>query len=110
MANKKLICLLSITMFLTLSFYINLAHASYISIDPTHGAPGTTISINGGAFGGGKTVQILFDGALLTTVTANSGGGIQAQITVPSPCTSGDHTVTATEVGKASKPQPVPSP
>lgn len=61
--------------------------AQKITIDPTSGSSGTTVTVTGTAFGASKTITIKYDGTTVatvpTTVTTNPTGYFSATFTVP---------------------------
>src|SRR5438445_3192345 len=69
-----------------------------ISLDPTSGPVGTTVTVTGSLFLPGSVVTISYDGITVTTtpgtITTDLSGGFSATFTVPT-STAGSHTVSA---------------
>jgi len=61
--------------------------AHKITITPTSGAPGMTVTINGSGFGASKSVTIKYNGAVVTTnpatINTDATGNFTASFTVP---------------------------
>lgn len=71
-----------------------------VAINPTSGAVGDTITVNGDGFDGSSTVTISFDGVTMTTVTTNASGTFTAAATFTVPAASrGSHTVRGQDTG-----------
>jgi hypothetical protein len=70
--------------------------APSITLDPDHGAAGTSFQVNGSGFAPGEAVAIQFDSTPLAGATANSSGNIAQNQIVPAAATSGAHSITAT--------------
>ena len=68
-----------------------------ITLNPTSGPVGSTVTITGTGFAPDSTVTITFGSNTLGTVITTSNGGFSATFSVPLSTSSGDHTVTATE-------------
>jgi subtilisin len=65
-----------------------------ISVNPTSGKSGSTVTITGSGFGAGETVTIYWDkvsGKGLASVRANSNGEFSVTVKVPTRQTLGDH-------------------
>jgi hypothetical protein len=54
-----------------------------LSVTPTDGAPGTSVTVSGSAFDSGASVKVSFGGVVAGTATANSQGGFNAAMRVP---------------------------
>src|SRR5947209_14443234 len=70
-----------------------------ISLNPSSGPAGTTVTVTGKNFAANSGITISYDGAGITTpttITTNSTGGFIGSITVPSSA-AGPHTVKATD-------------
>ena len=67
-----------------------------ISISPTHGVPGTTVSVNGTGFASNTTVTISFDASNQTQARTDATGGFVGAFVVPSTA-PGQHSVSATD-------------
>ena len=68
-----------------------------ISINPTSGPVGTSVTVTGNGFDPISTVAISFGGSNVTTVTPGSSGGFTATFRVPLSSSIGDQTVKATQ-------------
>jgi hypothetical protein len=72
-----------------------------ISLSPTSGTAGTTVTVSGTNFGTSKTITIKLDNNNITTtpttVTSTTTGTFSATITIPTTTTVGAHTITATD-------------
>ena len=68
-----------------------------ISINPTSGPVGTSVTVTGNGFDPISTVAITFGGSSVTTVTPGSSGGFTATFRVPLSSSIGDQTVKATQ-------------
>ena len=72
-----------------------------ISLSPTSGTAGTSVTISGSNFGASKTITIKFDNNPITTspstVTTTSTGTFSATITIPNTASAGSHIITATD-------------
>jgi len=66
---------------------INISVVQSIAVSPTHGTPGTTLTITGTGFLDHSIVTITFGGSIVTTIparlTTNSLGSFSADINVP---------------------------
>lgn len=81
-------------------FNVSVASAT-ITLTPTSGAVGTSVTISGSGFTGGSSITIKFDTNTITitpSVIANPSGIFSATIVIPSTATAGNHTITATDV------------
>jgi hypothetical protein len=67
-----------------------------ISITPTTGTPGTTVTVTGQGFATSEgTIQVLYDStAVVTGITAGSNGSWSSTITIPT-STGGSHNISA---------------
>lgn len=72
-----------------------------ITLSPTSGITGTTVTISGSNFGASKTITITFDSASITTnptvVTSSGTGAFSATIAIPNTAATGSHTISATD-------------
>lgn len=71
-----------------------------ITLTPTSGPVGTTVTVTGSGFAGGSKITVTFNGATVitspATVTTSATGGFTATFAVPT-STTGSKTVTATD-------------
>ncbi|MBI4303928.1 MAG: hypothetical protein HY665_06280 [Chloroflexi bacterium] len=67
-----------------------------ISVSPTQGTTGTTVTVNGVGFSASRTVTISYDASTVTTAITNSVGSFTATFAVPA-STAGTHTVAASD-------------
>jgi hypothetical protein len=69
-----------------------------LTVSPSSVNPGGTITVNGGGFAPGATVQITIASTptLLTTTTAGGSGSFSTTATIPMSIEPGGHTVSAT--------------
>ena len=56
---------------------------SSLSIDPSSGPPGTTLSLNGTGFGANATISITLDGKTVRSISVDSQGSISTSFQVP---------------------------
>src|SRR2546428_3383106 len=72
-----------------------------ISLNPTSGPTGTTVTVTGKNFAANSGITISYDGAGITTtpttITTDSTGSFTGSITVPTSSGAGTHTVKATD-------------
>jgi len=68
--------------------------AGEISISPTSGNIGSTITVTGKGFGANSSVLITYDNIRVKTAAADASGNFSATFNVP-PSTKGNHTITA---------------
>src|SRR2546427_3952626 len=72
-----------------------------ISLNPSSGPTGTTVTVTGKNFAANSGITISYDGAGITTtpttITTNSTGSFTGSITVPTSSGAGTHTVKATD-------------
>src|SRR2546428_4794777 len=71
-----------------------------ISLNPTSGPAGTTVTVTGKNFASNSGITISYDGSAITTpttITTDSTGGFTGSITIPSSSGAGPHTVKATD-------------
>jgi hypothetical protein len=73
-----------------------------ITLSPTSGAPGTTVTVTGSGFASEEDVQIYFDTSLIKTVKADGDGEISTSFNVPA-VAYGMHTVIALGVSSGSE-------
>jgi hypothetical protein len=67
-----------------------------LSISPTSGAAGSTVSLNGSGFNASEQVNIAVDGVGVTSVTSDGNGNFATSITLSSSLAMGGHTISAT--------------
>lgn len=67
-----------------------------LSLSPTSGAPGSTISVNGSGFRSGETIALMFDSIQEVSLPATSGGDFSTMLTIPFAASGGAHTIKAT--------------
>src|SRR5256712_683046 len=72
-----------------------------LSLNPTSGTTGTTVTVTGKNFAANSGITISYDGSAIPTnpsvITTDSTGGFTGSITVPSSSAAGTHTVQATD-------------
>src|SRR3989475_1972741 len=77
-----------------------------ISLNPSSGPTGTTVTVTGKNFAANSAVTISYDGSAITTtpttITTDSTGSFTGSITVPASSTAGLHTVKATDAASNS--------
>ncbi len=78
-----------------LSAIISTPEQAAVIINPRSGPPGTTIQISGGGFGSFDQVLIYFNGAVVSTRTADVTGAFTATYKVPSTTPIGVYTIGA---------------
>jgi polysaccharide biosynthesis protein PslG len=85
--------------------------ASTISLSPSVGPAGASVTVTGTGFPAGKSVQLTWDNSAagLPTASVNGGGRFKVTITVPA-AADGDHTLTAAVDGTLAAPTPTPAP
>ncbi|HSB56383.1 MAG TPA: PQQ-dependent sugar dehydrogenase [Nitrosopumilaceae archaeon] len=80
--------------------YRSSAATATISLNPTSGLSGTSVTVTGTNFLTNTAITIRYDGGIVqttsSTITSNSNGGFSASFNVPA-STSGGHTVSATD-------------
>jgi len=84
-----------------------------ITLSPTWGPPGTTVTVTGEGFTILGLVKIYFDGTYRTSDSANTYGNMSTYFTVPTTTLPGAHTVKANDFStgnNATKPFTVPAP
>jgi hypothetical protein len=84
-----------------------------ITLSPTWGLPGTTVTVTGEGFTILGLVKIYFDGTYRTSDSANTYGNMSTYFTVPTTTLPGAHTVKANDFStgnNATKPFTVPAP
>ncbi len=67
-----------------------------LTLNPTSGTAGTSVSVSGIDFAAAEVVTLTFDTTTVGTVTTSSTGTFTKSITVPSSAAVGSHTITAT--------------
>jgi uncharacterized repeat protein (TIGR01451 family) len=76
-----------------------LALAGSVTLNPSSGAPGTTVTATGSGWTPGNIIKVDWDSPpAIAQTTVNSNGGFTVSFNVPSNATSGNHTVYFTEV------------
>lgn len=75
-----------------------------ITANPSSGAAGSQVSIDGTGFQADSSIVLAFDGAALDTgfVTADSDGSFFATVTIPEDATAGDHELSASDIAGTS--------
>src|SRR2546426_2700420 len=72
-----------------------------ISLNPSSGPTGTTVTVTGKNFAANSGITISYDGSAITTtpttITTDSTGSFTGSITIPSSSAAGPHTVKATD-------------
>src|SRR2546428_11940711 len=72
-----------------------------ISLNPSSGPTGTTVTVTGKNFAANSGITISYDGSAITTtpttITTDSTGSFTGSITIPSSSGAGTHTVKATD-------------
>jgi hypothetical protein len=71
--------------------------AAIMVVDPNQGPPGTLVNVQGKGFTISGEVNVYLDETLMATVTANSTGGINLNVTIPD-LAKGNHAFTAYDV------------
>lgn len=99
MLNKKYV---SFTLFsilvvsLAATGLTNQAYAvATLTVSPTSGPPGTSVTVTGSGFPPGTFVDLLFDSSAQTNATASSSGAFTKSMTIPSSATVGPHKIKA---------------
>ena len=67
-----------------------------ITLAPTNGGVGSTVTVTGSGFSAGEDVGLAFDTTAVGTTVAGTSGDISTTFTVPQGVLNGPHTVTAT--------------
>jgi hypothetical protein len=67
-----------------------------VSLQPVKGAVGKLMTVTGAGFAATSSVQVTYDGVLMTSTTTDSSGSFSATLTVPN-SVAGKHTVAATD-------------
>ncbi|MBI2831463.1 MAG: hypothetical protein HYX79_04320 [Chloroflexi bacterium] len=80
----------------TRSLSFNFAVVASATVNPAKGYVGTAITIIGTGFVSGGSIDVRYDTAQVTTVTADKTGGFSIAFRVP-PSRSGDHPITITD-------------
>lgn len=76
----------------------------YITVTPTSGAPGSTLTVNGTGFAADSQVTIALSTTTLTTATSSSTGSFQVTVSIPTTFSRGGETMTATDaLGNSAK-------
>jgi hypothetical protein len=79
---KVTLCLLILAcMFSSISFVF--AASPSISLSPTSGCVGTSVTISGGGFGSENTVTIKYGSTIITTVNTDANGKFELTLNVP---------------------------
>jgi hypothetical protein len=72
-------------------------YSTIISLSPTSGGIGATVTVNGTGFASSSAITVRFDTTQVATATSNAQGAFTASFAVPAGSTSGTHTVNATD-------------
>jgi len=76
--------------------------ATAITLSPTSGSAGSTVTVNGAGFTPSTTITIKFDTSISATtpsnIVTNSSGAFSASVTIPSAATVGNHTISANDI------------
>jgi hypothetical protein len=96
----KRICLAGALVVLAFATLAAPAGAQYgptptVTVSDTTPEPGQTITLTGQGCPANETVQILFDGTVIASTTADANGNWTAQVTIPASATPGTHTLTS---------------
>src|SRR2546422_811720 len=82
-------------------FTVTTTPVATITLNPTSGPAGTSVTVTGSNFAASSAITIKLDGTNLTTTPTNittiSTGSFTASVTIPSSATAGAHTVSATD-------------
>ena len=70
-------------------------YAPAVSVSPSSGPPGTTVTVNGSGFAPGFNAGIRWDGATLNSFTMPGSGSFSRSISVPGGAGAGGHTISA---------------
>lgn len=95
-----------------------------ITINPTSGAPGSTVSVTGTGYRSGSSVNLLFNGTFITIALVTTAGTFSDSMRIPSTALVGQATIRATDqsigtitaaktftvTSSSPSPTPVPSP
>jgi len=65
-----------------------------LDVSPSSGPPTTTVTLHGSGFTSSENVQILLDGALISTAYVDAGGALRASVGLPARTAFGTHTLT----------------
>jgi len=65
-----------------------------LDVSPSSGPPTTTVTLHGSGFTSSENVQILLDGALISTAYVDGGGALRAAVGLPARTAFGTHTLT----------------
>jgi hypothetical protein len=96
----KRICLAGALVVLALATLAAPAGAQYgptptVTVNDTTPEPGQTITVTGQGCPANEVVQLLFDGTVIGSTTADANGNWSAQVTIPASATPGTHTLTS---------------
>ncbi len=67
----------------------------FLSLSPSVGPPGTSLTVKGTNFGHGEKVEVYFDTTYLTSGSTFASGSFSVRVTVPISATPGAHQITA---------------
>jgi len=70
---------------------------AYVTVTPTAGAPGSSLTVEGTGFAPGVTVTITLGSTTVGSPTSNPYGAIQVTVVIPSTFSRGGETLTATD-------------
>jgi len=74
---------------------VNFIVSPEITVSPTSGAVGDTVTVSGTGFGGSKTITITFDAVTMTSTSTSSSGTFSATTFAVPEASRGTHTVKA---------------
>ena len=100
MLNKKyasftLFSILAVS--LAVTGLTNQAYAvATLTVSPTSGPPGTSVTVTGAGFPANTFVDLLFDTSAQTNATASASGAFTKSMTIPAGATVGPHKIKAT--------------
>jgi hypothetical protein len=69
-----------------------------ISLNPTSGLAGSSVTLTGSGFGANEQVNLTVDGAGVTSVTSDGNGNFSVSLTLSSSLGTGQHTIAANGV------------
>jgi hypothetical protein len=77
------------------TFTVNVGGAN-LTVSPTSGAAGSTVSLSGTGFGANEQVNLAVDGGVVTSVSSDGNGNFSTSLTLSSSLALGSHTISAT--------------
>ena len=85
----------------TASALFNVIVPAVITLSPTAGQRGITVTLSGSSFNPSSAITVKFDSTTLattpSTLTTTASGAFSATVTIPSTASAGSHTITATD-------------